>query len=144
MPHLFSGSAGPTTHSSNSGSADGGAWFLFGVLGVCGGGGGSRRPVRELYTHPAPPSKPQRASSTQSQGQRSPSHWRAERPGRAKTGLEKVKKAMERFSCNTFIITRADQRKQLIISSHITMLHLSVYSAFLPRLPDEELHLIKY
>lgn len=87
MSHLLSVSAGSTTHSSRAGSADGGAVFLFGVLGVCGDGVGSRRPVRELYTNPAPPTKPQRALSTQSQGQTSPSHWRAERPGRAETKL---------------------------------------------------------
>lgn len=88
---------------------------------------GSRRPVRELYTNPAPPpTKPQRASSTEFQKQASPSHWRAERPGKAKTNLEKVKKMMERFSCNVFmaegeqvsvqisasaLIKRADQRE---------------------------------
>lgn len=129
MSHLFCVSAGSTTHSSTSGSVDGGALFLFGVLGVCGGVVGSRRPVRELYTHPAPPTKPQRASSTQSQGQTSPSHWRAERPGRAKTKLEKVKRAMKRFSCNAFMIKRADQRKQLGFPCYPgALLHLSVYS----------------
>lgn len=103
MSHLFSVSAGSTTHSSTAGSADGGAWFLFGVLGVCGDGVGSRRPVTVLNTHPAPPTKPHRALSTQSKGQTSSSHKRAERLGRVKTRLEKLRKAIKKFNCNVFM-----------------------------------------
>lgn len=100
---MFSVSAGPTTHSSTAGSADGGACCWFGVLGVCGDGAGSRRPVTALNTHPAPPYKPQRASSTQSKGQTSLSHERAERFGIVKTTLEKLRKAIKNFSWIVFM-----------------------------------------